>query len=465
MKSQQGFAFVTLNKAYTQFSRWLSEHKRRLLYKELKHCIRIKLATEMTKTFTTGDESNIDAGLTYIGQMISHDIVPATTMNPRSRKNVEPYLNLSSIFGSDPDRNVSFVLKELRHNRSNRKGYDIERYDFIIDSKKERRANIPEPRNDENVIISQLHALWQRLFNLLLVQEAQSLHSAQHLTIKAFQLIVIEDFLYHILDEQVFKALFENKHVYFHPELKQDVIPDYFKHAAFRFGHSMIRDFYRIQSSPVPDLPLKKLFNGNQDLQTSQVIDWRKMFANPSQQALLIDTHITPIMQEVKFSTASPIDINVVMKNLEAGMKNKLRSGTQELALLNKHNASNPLFNGIGQFPPLELEQRFLDCGFEDISELPLWPYILLEAEQNKGRSNRLGKLGSLLVGEVIKNAIENAPVSVFSQGKYNFEDTIQTMGQLGQDLNTNASPTDSGRHTSITNILNAINKMENKYD
>ena len=94
-----------------------------------------------------------------------------------------------------------------------------------------------------------------------------------------------------------------------------------------------------------------------------------------------------------------------------------------------------------------------------------MWPYILLEAEQNKGRSNRLGKLGSLLVGEVIKNAIENSPVSVFSNGEYSFNDTIQTMGQLGQDLNTNASPTHSGRHTSMTNILNAINKMENKYD
>ncbi|MDU0352780.1 hypothetical protein RS130_01540 [Paraglaciecola aquimarina] len=90
-------------------------------------------------------------------------------------------------------------------------------------------------------------------------------------------------------------------------------------------------------------------------------------------------------------------------------------------------------------------------CGF-DIKTLPLWPYILLEAElQNNNAtplsSHRgLGSLGSILVAEVIVNAIKQSKYSVFNGDTYSYDAALNKMGKFGQLLTSlpNQSSTES---------------------
>lgn len=104
----------------------------------------------------------IDVGYTYLGQFIAHDIVPQTNPIPGRSRDVLPYLNMDSVYGVGSqtaallDERGSFPIRRLTPQGPE----DLPRVDGV--------PNIPELRNDDNVIVSQLHLFWQRLHNVIL---------------------------------------------------------------------------------------------------------------------------------------------------------------------------------------------------------------------------------------------------------------------------------------------------------
>src|SRR5262245_39758638 len=120
------------------------------------------------------DEENagIAAGHTYLGQFIDHDITfdPASSLQQQNDPMAlfdfrTPRLDLDSVYGRGPDdQPYMYDGKMFRLGRplfqldQPTKARDLPRFHDPNDPNGAKRALIGDKRNDENVIVSQLHA-------------------------------------------------------------------------------------------------------------------------------------------------------------------------------------------------------------------------------------------------------------------------------------------------------------------
>lgn len=383
----------------------------------------------------------IPAGYTYLGQFVSHEIVPPTRQSDDSRR-VLPLLDLTSIYGDDKQGLFEEQLAKLS---SEALFSDLPRDDETGAPK------IPEPRNEDNVIVAQLHLLLMNLHVVLGRVSGESFDKTRKSVIKVFQSIVVFDFLRQLLMPKVFELYFvEGKRLL---KLKKDEIPKEFSLAAFRFGHSMVRSRY-VGIGGVRSKPLQDLFRRNQPLSDEFKVDWRSFFnaelifmplalppdelayqtaeqaviemldqnkdlsregvfqsnnptghgSNRSQPANRIDMKIAKAMDEIPnpaHSESCEEAVDIVRANLLAGSREKIQTGQQYLDRLLKKTCRDV----DSVFPGFWFAKRDQAVGEElTLQELPLWPYILKEAEITDGAS--LGYLGSMIVAEVISNSI-----------------------------------------------------------
>ena len=117
------------------------------------------------------------------------------------------------------------------------------------------RALIGDPRNDENRIVAQLHAVFLRFHNQV----------AKHLGGKAsfdevrqqvrwhYQWMLVTDFLPTVINNETYRSVFPNHYSagLRLPELQDglQLMPVEFSGAAYRFGHSMVRPLYRLNTT------------------------------------------------------------------------------------------------------------------------------------------------------------------------------------------------------------------------
>lgn len=377
---------------------------------------------------------NLTAGVTYIGQFVSHDIVPATNPNRQSRV-ASPYLNLDSIYGDNDqylDTNGFFPIRPVRNSNGKVVGYDVPR-------KRNKSggytALIAEARNDDVLVITQLHAFFQRLHNVLLrAGYALDPIDAKNMTIKAVQVLVIEEFCKKVLDNGVYQSYFERgNRVY--SEWDKTRIPAFFSKAAFRFGHSMVRPEYALNDSFA--LPLFRLFTTNQKLEAPNAIDWNAFFTPDSkggQNAMPIDAKFAPRMQRVEPLDESFDPVNLMITNLLRGSSSGLPTGLQVAAEIYRCPAQTLLQDHKPWFREYATSDfaGLIDetGGCSDLDKLPLWPFILIEAELAQ-QGDCLGEVGSTLVAEVLVNAIEGAEDNIFVNGTYNYDSALANMGIL----------------------------------
>src|SRR6266436_2330016 len=133
------------------------------------------------------DEENqgIDAGYTYLGQFIDHDLTfdPASSLQRQNDPDAlvdfrTPRFDLDSVYGRGPDDQPylyadgrHFLLGEALTGRA--LGQALTANDLprsrakVVDPNGQARAIIGDPRNDENIIVSQLQGLMLRLHNKL----------------------------------------------------------------------------------------------------------------------------------------------------------------------------------------------------------------------------------------------------------------------------------------------------------
>src|SRR5439155_13129309 len=115
-----------------------------------------------------------------------------------------------------------------------------------------------DKRNDENVIVSQLHTLFLRFHNAVLdlilkgrKPEKKDFEEAQRIVRWHYQWIVLYDFLKTVLSEDTYKEVIRGpgkppKIQYYDPKGRYAYIPVEFSVAAYRFGHSMVRPSYAL---------------------------------------------------------------------------------------------------------------------------------------------------------------------------------------------------------------------------
>jgi Animal haem peroxidase len=414
----------------------------------------------------------IAAGYTYLGQFIDHDLTLDITpldeawKDPREITNFRtPFLDLDQLYGGGP--NISRFLYR-KHGSDSPEGEER----FLIGKTKKPNgeegseddlprnsqgvALVGDSRQDENLVLAQLHVAFLKLHNLVL-DRPELLRASRHYDIKPsfeatrrvvrwhYQWIIRNDFLKTILDPDVFEHL--SSHDYkplIEGSTKDFRIPVEFSAAAFRFGHSMVRNGY-LHNKFHDDAKLDDLFQrtgfgktGSVPLPEEWVIEWEHFFPRPwprfgAQRARKIDTKVAdglfhlPSIQMRAFNMASTSKSadppELPLRTLLRGARMGLPSGEQVAAEVARR------MPGVRIATKEEIESGSGQSILTDPKNglrrnTPLWYYILKEAEVLQD-GNHLGPVGSRIVADVIVAALAADPKSYLSVAGPDWKPTL----------------------------------------
>lgn len=383
------------------------------------------------------------AGMTFLGQFIDHDITSDPTsslerqVDPEFIENFRtPSLSLDNVYGSGPgasphlfDQSDGQGIKMLIEPLGCQGKDGIDKYDLPRNT--QNTALIGDPRNDENLIVSQLQVLFLRFHNAVVdairvkyPTKSPNLvfEEAQELVRWHYQWIIIHEFLPLLCRSEVVDDVLENGRK-FYGWHNQPFIPVEFSVAAYRFGHSQIRPSYRAnfgisdQPDPSPfianifDFSIGHLESDPEDLRGGKrsqrrFIDWHTFwnYADGNMKPnKLIDSKIsTPLFNLPGFTD---ID-SLASRNLLRGLTFSLPSGQRVAHAMRFKPMDEDHFDNLKHYK----------VNFE--TSTPLWYYILKEAEvQQMGIS--LGDVGARIVAEVMIGLIEGDNSSYLAQNPF----------------------------------------------
>lgn len=413
------------------------------------------LAATMADTPSIED-GPVPAGYTYLAQLVDHDLTfDATTslsgtFDPDCVPNFSSArLDLEGLYGGGPTRSPYLYCDDRLKFRL-APGPDPDSSDL---PRNPRLAVIPEPRNDENVILSQMHLLWLHFHNRVVERLSRPgarvrFEDVRRIVLRHYQWIVVHDLLSKILRPDVHAALLAR----IAPPVPAPLrfgrpprIPVEFAVAAYRMGHSMVRSEYALNAATRrPGLPLFDALRpddmGARDLkgfrqrQRGMTIDWSFFFvvdpATKPQCARRFDVKLTRALLGMPGmiirGDSDPARKSLAHRNLLRGRAFGLPCGQ---AVANALQMPKEKTFGIepgrvrfridinGVVPPSTpadlagtgLSCRDLESRFA--GELPLWYYILKEAEHFE-RGATLGAVGSHIVAEVFAQVLLRDPAA-----------------------------------------------------
>lgn len=416
--------------------------------------------TQVASTKDDNDASNenpnrrLTSGFTYVGQFVDHDITFDTTSpaaaaaDPDATINFRtPRYDLDALYGGGPTATPEF------YDPRDRAKFLVVANAFGVDDVPRRddgTAIIADPRNDQHLIIVQLHLAFQKFHNRLVddqrargVPASTVFESARQLTRWHYQWMLIHDFLPRIVGQATVDAVYKEiadkppaiDLKYYKPKNKDDraFLPVEFTVAAFRFGHSITRPRYTIRDgvSGVPlfeSTPTDNNLNGSRPIPAQLQLQWSKFFnvhepgtpgytptARPVRQ---FDTRLaTPLFHLPSDVVPDQNPLNLLaVRNLLRGHKLGLMTGQRvaqlmgfpvltnaQLSQRHRTQVTIPIVNGTVEVVrevdevDSELAPRLAALNYQ----APLWFYILKEAEI-LGKGRQLGPVGGRIVAEVL---------------------------------------------------------------
>lgn len=419
-----------------------------------------------------GGAGEIPAGYTYVGQFVDHDltmdqtdvvlgadVTPAQLVQGRS-----PRLDLDSLYGGGPadPASADFYEADGLHLRTGetlaigsdaaKAGHDLPRRG-TGNARQRRQPVIPDPRNDENLIVAQTHVAMIRFHNRMVdtlpsgTPAAARFRQARRRTTLHYQWMIRHDYLPRILDQAVVDDVFTRGRVLVEPTAAPTDVPRMpieFSVAAFRLGHSMIRDAYNWNrrfagSNGFLDYMFSFSATGGDlggadRLASNWIADWRRMYDFPAgghpelaapndnvTRAMRLDTLLTDPLKNLPpgsfgGAASTPFDDdrrNLAFRNLVRGRMLRLASGQQMADRLAAAGAPvtrlsrRQVLDGSGGAVLSALRPRERDAF---AAATPLWFYVLREAELNGGR---MTGVGARLVAETIHRAMEGSRFSI----------------------------------------------------
>ena len=410
------------------------------------------------------EEGGIPAAFTYFGQFIDHDLTfdPASSLQKQNDPDAlvdfrTPRFDLDNVYGRGPDDQPYLYADGLHFNLGrpltgaahNPKARDLPRSNPDATSANphpNKRAIIGDPRNDENVIVSQLQGLFLRLHNRFATQLGD-FAAAQRAVRWHYQWVVINDYLPSIVDADVLAAVLPHltlgdivknePRVKFYHARDDAFMPLEFSAAAYRFGHSMVRPEYQLNDTlPHPhsifagDSATQNL-RGFREFPAQWAIDWRFFIdletldygdiTNPNeptnkkrlQLAYKIDTSLVNPLGKL------PKDIGgdnhlLALRNLERGWRMRLPSGQAIARAMGVVPLTEDKIK-IGKFTGDAADIVNTVAGIDPVftDNCPLWTYILAETIESdvvvstlQGpktiKTRKLGEVGGRIVAETM---------------------------------------------------------------
>ena len=435
---------------------------------------------------------------TYWGQFVDHDVTantdrdgdvsvttdPLMPIEPRFvtalvRNLREPALNLDSVYGNGPGApdvdaevpydGIKFRIGDLTQvtipGQVAVPGADLPRtVASASGTKPGGKARIGDSRNDENLIVAQLHLAFLKFHNAvvdwLVVNEPQitdddeRFERARELTRWHYQTITVEDFLRTVAQSAVVDDVLTNPAAAKVTNAQGETfMPLEHSVAAYRFGHSMVRaeydhneNFGRNQDGTEHSPPVRATFaqmfqftgNGvirvpallgrpfalprfpdNWPIRWTRFTDKSSLFVDRF--ARKIDTHLSPPLKDLSNegknldgSDIADVRVRRILKRL--AVRNLLRG--YRLGVPTGQAVASAL--GVSPLTAAELTQgdqgvadALVDGDFVDAT--PLWFYVLKEAEV-RAQGQHLGEVGSRIVCTTLIGQIQADPGSYLNR-------------------------------------------------
>ncbi|MDP9075719.1 MAG: heme peroxidase, partial [Actinomycetota bacterium] len=330
------------------------------------------------------ENTAIEAGYTYFGQFIDHDLTldPASNLREKlTRQQIRelvnfrtPRFDLDNVYGRGPQDQPYLYAEDGIHLLLGRKlsgnAHDPAAAD--VPRGPNGRALIGDPRNDENRIVAQLQATMLRFHNAMADRMGgHSLDEIRQAVRWHYQWVVINDFLPTIIQSETLGEVFP--HLAHHvgidmapPQLSigklahgLELMPVEFSVAAYRFGHSMVRPIYRINET----IARRQIFStaadpagdlgGMRPIPEDWAVDWQFFIdldhGAPFGQTSDANDPITRKPQrayKIDTSLVNPLGLlppivakdppNLALRDLERGVTFGLPSGQEVAKLLGK---------------------------------------------------------------------------------------------------------------------------------
>lgn len=395
---------------------------------------------------TTNKDGPADAGMTFFGQFVDHDVTLDATssigkkIDPRSIRNVRtPSLDLDCVYGDGPE--ASPHLYHPKHHGFLLFGRDDSPLDLARNCKG--TALIGDPRNDENIIVSQVQGAFICLHNLLMthVEEEGSakddIHECGTMAIRRevwdhvvppkladfeqvrrfvrlhYQWLVLHSLLPAFVDQPCIDHALKDPHVFGH---HSPIMPAEFSGAAYRFGHATVQAEYHLKHGDTARHLFEML--GFSPRKPDQDIEMQLYFDNgngKSQKALPVGTKMADTLFALPDNiVGGPEDWDGFEISTERakklGLRNILRDRTalklssgQQVARWLRRNA-----------PHLHIKEHAAPQILKDhhIDKTPLWFYCLEEADKTKGK---LSGVGGTIVASTIVRLLKLDPESVLN--------------------------------------------------
>lgn len=304
---------------------------------------------------------------------------------------------------------------------------------------------IADHRNDENLVVSQLHLALVLFHNKAIGRLEGKFATAKECFAAARQLVtlhyhwlILHDFLRNLLSRSVLATPWGERPP---TKLAPRAVPLEFTTAAFRFGHSMVGAFYDFNANfsrgaylGPEGASLQQLFDftthknmgqgGAKTLQLPDhwVIDWDRMTratgAGTIGGAEKIDLTFAPDMLNAMGMKHAVEHGSILFRNLMRGFHRRIPFG-QVLAAeygldpLEADDIRAALPDGHIDGPQSKtLREVAADLGM--LRETPAWLYFLCEARQLEG-GERVGPAASQIIADTIVGLMQHMPTSILN--------------------------------------------------
>jgi hypothetical protein len=350
------------------------------------------------------------AGWPIFGQFVAHDVTADRSVlhsrsDPRLLRNARaPQLNLECMYGDGPighpflfqrDDPAKFLLGA--------EGHDVCRNTEGI-------AIVGDPRNDAHMLMAQMHLAMQKAHNSFVddvrgggVPEHEVFDRAAREMRWHYQAAVLNEFLPSLVGPPFVNEILERGPRWFRP-VGDVFIPLEFADAAYRYGHSQIRQKYQVNGAADP-VPIFPDLLGFRPVPWQHIVDWTLLFDahghGRAQRAKKIDGQLPRSLMQLPVAITGECEVDeyhsLAVRDLQRGQGVGLPSG-------------EAVARHLGVPPLTRSEVGLQAAGWR--GETPLWYYILREAAVTTA-GDGLGPVGGRIVAEVIVALLERDPASV----------------------------------------------------